>query len=152
MIFFAIAYVMDWSGQSVINGILTLPPEMSQYNMNVVIGLTLATLFGVFFPLISPMLGLFGSFVSGSETSSNVMFYGILKKSTDVLNLDFMQVYAAHAVAGGIASAIAPAKIMNAAAVIDKLGIEGEVIRKAAPVAILLTFVTGMMLVLFLAV
>ncbi len=152
MVFFAIAYVMDWSGQSVINGVLTLPPEMSQYNMNVVIGLTLATLFGVFFPLISPMLGLFGSFVSGSETSSNVMFYGILQKSTDVLNLDFMQVYAAHAVAGGIASAIAPAKIMNAAAVIDKLGIEGEVIRKAAPVAIFLTLVTGVMLVLFLAV
>ncbi len=37
------------------------------------------------------------------------MFYGILQKATQVLNLDFTKVYAAHMVAGGIASGIAPA-------------------------------------------
>jgi lactate permease len=78
------------------------------------------------------------------------MFYGILNKSTDVLSLNFLQVYAAHAVAGGIASGIAVAKIINAAAVVDKIGIEGEVIRKVAPVAIVLTLVTGLMLCIIL--
>jgi lactate permease len=150
MVFFAIAYVMDWSGQSVVNGAVTFAPGANAFNMNVVIGLSLALFFGVAFPLFSPMLGLFGAFVSGSESSSNVMFYGILKKSTDVLNLNFMQVYAAHAVAGGIASGVAVAKIINAAAVVDKLGIEGEVIRKVAPVAIVLTILTGVMLVVML--
>ncbi|HVN73610.1 MAG TPA: L-lactate permease [Methanoregula sp.] len=150
MVFFAIAYVMDWSGQSVINGTLTFAPGANAFNMNVVIGLSLALAFGIAFPVISPTLGLFGSFISGSESSSNVMFYGILKKSTEVLSLDFMKVYAAHAVAGGIASGIAVAKIVNAAAVVDKLGIEGEVIRKVAPVVILLTLITGGMLVLLL--
>jgi len=147
---FAVAYIMDWSGQSVINNSLSFVPGMSDLNMNAVIGLTLALVFGASFPLVSPIMGLFGSFVSGSETSSNVMFYGIVKKSTDVLNLDFMQVYAAHAVAGGIASAIAPAKIINAAAVIDSLGIEGEVIKKCAPVAVILTIITGLMLTAFI--
>jgi lactate permease len=150
MVFFAIAYVMDWSGKSVINGALTFASGASGFNMNIVIGLVLALVFGLAFPLVSPSLGLFGSFVSGSETSSNVMFYGILKKSTDVLNLDFMKVYAAHMVAGGIASGVAVAKIVNAAAVVDKIGIEGEVVRKVAPVAILLTIITGIMLVLML--
>jgi lactate permease len=79
------------------------------------------------------------------------MFHGILKRATSVLDLDFLKVYSAHAVAGGIASGIAPAKIINAAAVIDQLGIEGEVIRRCAPVAIVLTLVTGAMLVLMLA-
>jgi len=150
MVFFAIAYVMDWSGQSVINGTLGFAPGANGFNMNVVIGLSLALFFGVAFPLFSPSLGLFGSFISGSESSSNVMFYGILKKSTDVLNLNFINVYAAHAVAGGIASGVAVAKIVNAAAVIDKIGIEGEVVRKVAPVAIILTLVTGVMLVVML--
>jgi lactate permease len=150
MVFFAIAYVMDWSGQSVINGALTFAPGANAFNMNVVIGLSLALFFGVVFPVISPTLGLFGSFISGSESSSNVMFYGILKKSTDVLNLNFIQVYAAHAVAGGIASGVAVAKIINAAAVVDKLGIEGEVIRKVAPVTIVLTLLTGVMLFVML--
>lgn len=150
MVFFAIAYVMDWSGQSVINGTLGFAPGANAFNMNVVIGLSLALFFGIAFPLFSPTLGLFGAFVSGSESSSNVMFYGILKKSTEVLNLNFMQVYAAHAVAGGIASGVAVAKIINAAAVVDKIGIEGEVVRKVAPVAIILTLLTGLMLCIML--
>ena len=150
-VFFAIAYVMDWSGQSVINNVLTFAPGVTALNMNMVIGLSLALAFGVVFPAVSPTLGLLGTFISGSEASSNVMFHGILKKASDVLHLDFIQVYAAHAVAGGIASAISPAKIVNAAAVIDHLGLEGEVIRRAAPVAIILTLVTGAMLCVMLA-
>ncbi len=149
-IFFAIAYVMDWSGQTVINNTLTFVSGSYDLNMNAVIGLTLAMLFGIAFPVISPLLGLFGSFVSGSETSSNVMFYGILQKATHVLNLDFTKVYAAHLVAGGIASGIAPAKIINAAAVIDQPGIEGAVIRKSAVVVILLALVTSALLIILL--
>ncbi len=151
-IFFAIAYVMDWSGQTVIDNALTFAPGTADINMNAVIGLTLAMTFGVAFPAISPLLGLFGAFVSGSEASSNVMFHGILKRATGVLDLDFIKVYSAHAVAGGIASGIAPAKIINAAAVIDQLGMEGEVIRKCAPVALVLTIATGALLVLMLAI
>jgi lactate permease len=152
MVFFAIAYVMDWSGQSVINNTLTFASGVDSYNMNAVIGLTLALVFGIGFPLVSPTLGLFGAFISGSEASSNVMFYGILKKATDVLHLDFIHVYSAHAVAGGVASGIAVAKIVNAAAVIDKLGLEGEVIRKVAPVVIVLTLVAGAMLMVMLVI
>ncbi len=149
-IFFAIAYVMDWSGQTVINNTLTFVSGSYDLNMNAVIGLTLALVFGIAFPVISPLLGLFGSFVSGSETSSNVMFYGILQKATQVLNLDFTKVYAAHMVAGGIASGIAPAKIINAAAVIDLPGIEGAVIRKSAVVVVLLAFLTSALLIILL--
>jgi len=151
MVFFAIAYVMDWSGRSVVGGTLSFLPGADAFNMNAVIGLTLALTFGVGFPLISPLLGLFGSFISGSEASSNVMFYGIIDKSTNVLSLDFMPVYAAHATAGGVASGVAVAKIINAAAVIDKIGIEGEVVRRVAPVAIALTLAIGIMLCIMLA-
>ncbi len=150
MVFFAIAYLMDWSGRSVIGGALVFAPGADVFNMNAVIGLTLALFFGIAFPLISPMLGLLGAFISGSEASSNVMFYGILNKSTGVLSLDFLPVYAAHAVAGGVASGVAVAKIVNAAAVIDKIGIEGEVVRRVAPVAIALTLVVGIMLCMML--
>jgi lactate permease len=151
MVFFAIAYVMDWSGRSVIGGSLAFLPGADGFNMNAVIGLTLALTFGIGFPLISPLLGLFGAFISGSEASSNVMFYGIIDKSTSVLSLEFLPVYAAHATAGGVASGIAVAKIVNAAAVIDKLGIEGEVIRRVAPVAVTLTLLIGIMLCIVLA-
>ncbi|BAI61978.1 putative L-lactate permease [Methanocella paludicola SANAE] len=151
-VFFAIAYVMDYSAQSVVDGALAFATGAIDLNMNAVIGLSLAAFFGASaFPAVSPLLGLFGCFVSGSEASSNVMFHGILKKSTDVLDIDFMKVYAAHAVSGGIASGISPAKIVNAAAVIDRLGIEGEVIRKSAVVSILLTLIVGAILFVWIA-
>jgi lactate permease len=98
------------------------------------------------FPAVAPILGLFGAFVSGSETSSNVMFYGILKQTTGTLNLNFMNIYAGHAVSGGIASGIAPAKIVNASSVIDQKGLDGEVIKKSAIVCILLTIIVGLIL------
>jgi lactate permease len=149
-LFFAIAYVMDWSGQTVVSNTLVFVEGPGDLNMNSVIGFTLAMVFGIAFPVISPLLGMFGSFVSGSETSSNVMFHGILQKATSVLSLDFTKVYAAHMVAGGIASGIAPAKIINAAAVIDQSAIEGEAIRKSAVVVVLLALLTSTLLILFL--
>ncbi|OPY26525.1 MAG: glycolate transporter [Methanocella sp. PtaU1.Bin125] len=151
-VFFAIAYVMFWSAKSVDPATGRLVAADMSMNMNYVIGAALATGLGAFlFPLVSPLLGLFGGFVSGSETSSNVMFYKILEAATDKLatassRIDLMKVFAGHAVAGGIASGIAVAKIVNAAAVIDKIGMEGEVIRKSAAVIIVLTLITGLML------
>jgi lactate permease len=148
MVFFAIAYIMFWSAKSVTGGKLVAAD--ATMNMNYVIGVAIASYVGaLLFPFVSPLLGLFGGFVSGSETSSNVMFYKILDTATNKLDManNLMQVFAAHAVAGGIASGIAVAKIVNAAAVIDKIGLEGEVIRKSAAVIIVLTLLTGVMLV-----
>jgi hypothetical protein len=45
---------------------------------------------------------------------------------------------AANGIGGGLASVLSPAKIQNATAVIDKQGIEGQVIKKTAPIAILM--------------
>jgi lactate permease len=150
-IFFAIAYVMFWSAKAVDAGTGKLTFVDPAMNMNYVIGVAIASYVGaLLFPFVSPLLGLFGGFVSGSETSSNVMFYKILETATTNLNTalsdGLLKVFAAHAVAGGIASGIAVAKIVNAAAVIDKIGLEGEVIKKSASVIIVLTLLTGIML------
>ena len=141
-VFFAIAYIMFWSSKTVINGKLGFGAGMSDFNMDTIVGSTLAVYLGAtIFPAVSPLLGTLGAFVSGSETSSNVMFYGILNQSTTTLKLNFWNVYAGHAVSGGIASGIAPAKIVNASSVIDQKGLDGEVIKKSAVVCILLTLV-----------
>jgi lactate permease len=150
-VFFAIAYIMAWSAKSVVGGKLVFDTGMTDFNMNMIIGSTLAVYLGTaLFPAVSPLLGLFGAFVSGSETSSNVMFYGILNKSTGMLNLDFWKVYAGHAVSGGIASGIAPAKIVNASSVIDQKGLDGEVIKKSAIISIILVLIVGAMLFLWM--
>jgi lactate permease len=46
---------------------------------------------------------------------------------------------------------ISPAKLQNAAAVIDRIGLEGRVIRSTAVLAILMVLVTAIVTLVFLA-
>ncbi len=139
-LFFAVAFIMAWSAMEVVNGKLVPSQYFAQYNMDRIIGITLADFFGPAYPFISPFLGLFGAFVGGSETASNVLFAKIQWEATlsTVGAGAFMWIYAAHAVGGGIASAITPSKITNAAATIGVGGREEAQFIKAVLVPVLL--------------
>lgn len=148
-LFFAVAFIMAWSAMEVVNGKLVPSQYFAQYNMDRIIGITLANIFGPAYPFIAPFLGLFGRFVGGSETASNVLFAKIQWEATlsTVGANAFMWIYAAHAVGGGIASAITPSKITNAAATIGVGGKEEAQFIKAVLVPVLLMCViTGAML------
>ncbi len=54
-------------------------------------------------------------------------------------------VTAGTAIAGGLASVISPAKLQNAAATIDSLGIESEVIKMAVVIAAIFTLVAALL-------
>jgi L-lactate permease len=60
-----------------------------------------------------------------------------------------IHVAASSGIGGGLASVLSPAKIQNAAAVIDEIGIEGEVIRYGLVVAVLMTLATALMTLLW---
>jgi len=147
-LYFSVSYVMADSAMQIVDGSLMPLASPNSLNMNVVLGATLAAAFGVGYVFVAASLGLFGAVVGGSETSSNVLFLSIQKTAMHELKLDssFMTVYGSHAVGGGIASAVTPAKINNAVATIDA-GKETEslIMRKHMIVAVLLTVATGIM-------
>jgi lactate permease len=122
---------------------------MSSSSMNVVLGETLAAAFGAGYVFVAASLGLFGAIVGGSETTSNVLFLGIQRtacKDVGLGDAGFMTVYGSHAVAGGIASAVTPAKINNALVTIDESHVtESLIMRKHLVIAVLLTIATGVM-------
>lgn len=152
-IYFSIAYVMLFSAQFVQDGALVQGPFYGEFNMNEVVGAGLASVFGAGYIFVAAALGLFGAVVGGSETSSNVMFYQIQRTAADRIGLSdaqFMTLYGSHAVAGGVASAITPAKLNNAVATIDAgVEVESQVMRKHLVIAILLTIATGVLSALF---
>ncbi len=151
-LFFAVAFVMAWSAMEVANGKLVPGPHFADYNMDRIIGVTLAKIFGDLYPFLSPFLGLFGAFVGGSETASNVLFAKIQFEATKMTvgAQAFMWIYAAHAVGGGIASAITPSKITNAAATIGVKGEEEAKLLKVVifPVLVMCVFVGIMVMAL----
>ena len=159
-LFFGVAYVMAWSAMAVSNGKLVPTSEFAMLNMNNVIGLTLAATFGAMFVFVAPWLGLFGAVVGGSEASSNVMFFPIQHKAAEGIGLTeagqnssaFMTIYGSHANGGGIASAITPSKINNAAATIGaEAKLESEILRSHVPLVLVITFIVGLLTALFIA-
>jgi lactate permease len=156
--FFGVAYVMAWSAMIASNGRLIPTPEFASMNMNNVVGLTLAAVFGPLYVYVAPWLGLFGAVVGGSEASSNVMFFPIQHKAAEVVGLTnpgenssaFMTLYGSHANGGGIASAITPSKINNAVATIGAdAKLESSIMRSHVPVVLAITFIVGVITAIF---
>jgi lactate permease len=147
ILYFCLAFVMAYSAMQVVGG--NLVQLNLELNMNYVLGVTLAKVFGGGYVFVAASLGLFGAIVGGSETSSNVLFMKVQKTASDVVGLDaagFMTVYGSHAAAGGIASAVTPAKINNAVATIgESRETESLIMRKNLIIALLLTAATGIL-------
>jgi lactate permease len=109
---------------------------------------------------VAAFLGLLGGFLSGSEASSIAM---LTKLHFETIRLVFaaagperileisLLVAAVSGIGGGLASVVSPAKLQNAAAVIDQIGLEGKVIKKMAVVAVLMVLATAALTFLFLA-
>jgi lactate permease len=144
-IFFAMAQVMTYSGYVLSPlGEWTLPSDLTN-NMIYLLAQTTSATFGVMYPLTAAFIGLLAGFISGSETSAIAMFTGYHHQASTNIGANSMVVSASSGIGGGLASVLSPAKIQNAAAVIDEIGIEGKVIRYGAVVALLMTLMTAIM-------
>ncbi|MCY3414043.1 MAG: L-lactate permease [Candidatus Heimdallarchaeota archaeon] len=153
-VFFAVAYVLNHSGTLIDNNNLWISARSHDLiddvnNMVYVLALVTQNLTGNYYALAVPFIGLFGGFVTGSETSAIAMFTNYHKETSIIIGVDPVIIGASNGIGGGLASVLSPAKIANAAAVIDKPGIEGEIIQKTAPIALILVWLTSLMTFIF---
>jgi len=152
-IFFAMAEVMNFSGW-VVGGTGTwlnptdLVNGIDPANNMIFLLASMTAGLGLLYPILAPFLGLLGGFISGSETSSIAMFTKYHVETSTAVGANSLVVAASSGIGGGLASVLSPAKIQNAAAVIDEIGIEGQVIRYGLVVALLMTWATAIMTML----
>lgn len=146
-IFFAIGEIMNMSGFSMASKSFAVP------SMVKVLADYSAQFFSGAYGAVVTYIGLFGGFITGSEASTIAMFGKYTLTTARNLNMDthgLILIMAGLAFGGGLASVISPAKLQNAAASIDQLGAENQVIRTAFVFALLLTLVTALFLMLLL--
>jgi lactate permease len=153
-IFFAMAEVMNFSGWIVNTSGVWLNPidsinGLDPTNNMIYLLASLTAGIGLLYPLLAPFMGLLGGFISGSETSAIAMFTRYHVETSTFIGASSIHVAASNGIGGGLASVLSPAKIQNAAAVIDEIGIEGEVIRYGLVVAVLMTVFTSVMTLLW---
>ncbi|GAH04108.1 unnamed protein product, partial [marine sediment metagenome] len=133
-IFFAMAEVMNFSGW-VLDGTGTwlnptnLANGIDPTNNMIFLLAGMTAGLGILYPILAPFLGLLAGFISGSETSAIAMFTKYHVETSTMIGANSLVVSASNGIGGGLASVLSPAKIQNAAAVIDEIGIEGQVIR-----------------------
>ena len=85
---------------------------------------------GQMFPLLAPLVGLMGTFVTGSNTNANILFGKFQVNVAELLDKSPAVLAAANSAGGSLGSMIAPAKVLVGCSTAGLGGREGEVFRR----------------------
>ncbi|OBQ45984.1 L-lactate permease [Halodesulfovibrio spirochaetisodalis] len=110
--------------------IVALAKVMSYSGMINTIALVIAELTGSFYPFISPMVGALGTFVTGSDTSSNVLFGQLQMQVAAKIGVDQAWLVSASAAGATAGKMISPQSIAIATAATGITGSEGRIMNK----------------------
>ena len=104
-----------------------------------------ADLTGKIWYLVAPMVGVLGTFISGSNTVSDIMFGAFQLNTAYEIGLPAVSVLALQAVGGAAGNMICIHNVVAVLTTVGLLGREGSVVRKNLPVALLYTLVAGIL-------
>jgi len=82
---------------------------------------------GMFYPFVSPLIGALGAFVTGSGTSTNVLFGSLQAKTAAALGLNPSWLAAANVMGAGIGKMTCPQGIAIGASAVGLVGSEREI-------------------------
>ena len=116
---------------------------MTDTGMTALLGKTIAEGTGPVFPVFSPYIGVLGTFMTGSNTNSNIMFGALQMETARALDIGSVTVASVQSIGGSLGSSIAPAKVLVGTAIVGLSGREGEVLRRTLPYCILLVLLVG---------
>lgn len=105
--------------------------------MMTTLGLVLAKT-GALFPFFSPILGWLGVFVTGSDTSSNVLFAKLQQVTSESIGMDPVLALAANTGGGVTGKMISPQTLAVAAAAVGLVGRESELLKFALKYSVIL--------------
>jgi lactate permease len=103
---------------------------MENSGMTDVLARGLAEGMGGLFTLVAPWIGALGSFMTGSNTNSNVLFGALQLRTAELLGYPAAVILAAQTAGAGLASVTAPTKVVVGASTAGMAGREGEVMGK----------------------
>lgn len=92
------------------------------------IGTAIAGL-GAVFPLLAPVIGWFGVFITGSVVNNNTLFAGLQTVTANQIGVDPTLLVAANTSGGAVAKLVSPQSIAIAAGAVGLTGREGEILR-----------------------
>jgi len=125
----ALAYVMNMSGQTITLG-------------------TWAAGAGGFFAFLSPMIGWFGTAVTGSDTSTNSLFGALQVAAAHKANLNPVLLAGANSSGGVLAKMVSPQNLAIGAAAVGLAGKEGDIFRQVIGYSVVFVLLMGVLVLL----
>ncbi|GGC05240.1 L-lactate permease [Novosphingobium endophyticum] len=101
---------------------------------------------GSYWVLAVPLVGALGSFVTGSATTSNIIFADFQIAAAKATGLTSLLALAGQGFGSAIGNIIAPHNIVAGAATVGLIGREGDVLKRTLPVCIAYTTAGGVLL------
>ncbi|AMX84608.1 lactate permease [Geobacillus subterraneus] len=115
--------------------------------MSTTLGMALAKT-GSFFPFFSPILGWLGVFITGSDTSSNLLFGNLQKVTATSIGMDPVLALAANSSGGVVGKMISPQSIAVACAAVGLTGKESDLFRFTVKHSLFLIILIGILVYL----
>ncbi len=125
--------------------LISLSSIMTYSGMIVVIAEGLANATGSMYGLFAPLIGAIGTFVTGSDTSSNILFGKLQANVAQNINMPTSWLAAANTAGATGGKIISPQSIAIATASCGTEGSEGKILRSALPYSIGYVLIAGLM-------
>ena len=111
-----------------IMSIVAISKIMSHSGMTSSISFGLCAITGSFYPLIAQLLGAIGTFVTGSDTSANILFGALQTEAAKSLSIDPYWIAAANTAGATAGKMISPQSIAIATSATGLIGSEGKIL------------------------
>lgn len=123
--------------------LLVMSRIMGGTGQTVVLASGISRVLGMGYTVLSPFIGILGTFITGSNMSSNILFGNFQLEVAELLGIRAAAVLAAQTAGGAIGAAFSPSKIILGTSTVGLLGREGDVMRRLLPLGCCAALVIG---------
>ncbi|MBP1617545.1 MAG: lactate permease [Bacteroidetes bacterium] len=139
--------VFKWQKKTIVTvcSLIALSSVMDFSGMIGILGVALAFATGSYYPLFAPTIGCLGTFLTGSDTSSNILFGKLQASVAHQIGENGSWLAAANTAGATGGKIISPQSIAVATSAIGQQGQEGAILKKAVPFALGYIVIAGLM-------
>lgn len=98
---------------------------------------------GIFYPFVSPLIGVLGAFITGSGTSTSVLFGNLQQETALSLSLSQYWIAAANLMGAGIGKMVCPQCIAIGTGAVNAQGCESKILSKVFKYFLLYALLSG---------
>ncbi len=123
--------------------LITMALVMMDSGMTNALALNVANLTGGLYPLFAPLFGILGSFITGSNTNSNVIFGKFQMSVATALGVNAFVMAGLQSISGSIGVSLGPTTILMASSASGLNGQESKIYRKVLKPVLLTAAILG---------